>query len=141
MKLNTDKSKKYSHNKVFSKRKNSENLRMRNNSKNENDESNMNGSHKDLKYYLSNLPPPCQRCVKKTERLGFEITWANSVANNSDVVISSRLISHISHRERKDKECSSTSNHIVPKNVPKNVLYGSNRCRQVLLRNAHLLPR
>lgn len=141
MELNTDKSKKYSHNKLFSKRRNSENLRMRNNSRNENDESNMSGSHKDLKYCLSNLPSPCQRCVKNSERLGFEITWENSVTNNGDVVISSRLISHISHRKKKDKESSPTSSHIFPKNVPKNVLYGSNRCRQVLLRNAHLLPR
>jgi hypothetical protein len=149
MKLNTDKSKKYSHNKLISKKKNSENLKMKNNSRNKNEESSMSGVHKDLKYYLSNLPPPCQRCVKSSERLGFEIRWANSVTNNGDVVISSRLISHISHREKKDKECSPTSSHNVPKNipenvpqnVPKNVLYGSNRCRQVLLRNAHLLPR
>jgi hypothetical protein len=141
MKLNTDKSKKYSHNKLFFMRKNGENLRMRNHSINENEESNVSGCHKDLNYYLSNLPPPCQRCVKNSERLGFEITWEDSVTNNGDVVISSRLISHISHGGKKDKECSLTSSHTVPKNVPKNVVYGSNRCRQVLLRNAHLLPR
>ena len=153
MKLNKDTSKKSCHTKLFSKKKNSENSKMKNNTYNAGDECRISVCHKDLQYYLSNLPPPCGRCVRSSERLGYEITWARSPTIDDDVVISSRLITHISDREKKDKERSPTSSHAVPenfpknvpknvhKNIPKHVLYGSNRCRQVLLRNAHLLPR
>lgn len=135
IKLNTDKYKKYSHNKILSrKKKNSKLCNDDNYFKNDNDDNHV-GGKKDLKYYLSNLPPPCSRCKKESKRLGVDVSWTNCVTGNDNIVISSRPYSH---KENQGRECSL---HIDNQTPPRNVLYGLNRCRQLLLRNAHLLSR
>lgn len=136
LKLNKEKSNKYSHNKILSHKKKCEISRLfddDNNFKNDNDDDNI-SVKKDLKYYLYNLPPPCSRCKKESKRLGADVTWKNCVTDNENIVISSRPYSH---RKYQDKECSLH----FDSQTPRNVLYGLNRCRQLLLRNAHLLSR
>ena len=136
IKLNTDKYKKYSHNKILSRKKKNEIPKLCNDDnhlKKDNDDNNVSGK-KDLKYYLSNLPLPCSRCKKESKRLGVDVIWTDCETGNDNIVISSRPYSH---RENQGKECSLHLNS----QTPRNVLYGLNRCRQLLLKNAHLLSR
>ena len=122
-KINTDKNKKYSRN--FS---------NASDNRKESTECDTSIGKKDLKFYLSNLPPPCRSCMEAGKRLGVEITWTNCATDNDNIVIAS---GPISCNGMNGEDFSPSSDY----RVPRKLLYGLDRCRQVLQRNAHLLPR
>ena len=96
--------------------------------------------NRDLTFYSATVRPPCKRCVRDSQRLGLRVSVVAEQAHHSFETVGHSPYDSCDPMSQSSDSLVGCSIEVTGSRSP-SILYGLQRCRQVLMRNAILLPR